>query len=146
MTEYHYTETKQPISWKTGSGCNSTTNKGYQVTTVKETVQTGTFAEVERTYTTSKWTVTSTTVTNAPQATTSTYNANTTRSFASNNNVITAVVTFTDGAQGTPFTSTETIDDLTTKTVVFQNESGSAIGEPSDWSNNGSATVRTWVE
>lgn len=146
VTEYHYTETKQPISWKTGSGCNSTTNKGYQVTTVKETVQTGTFAEVERTYATSKWTVTSTTVTNAPQATTSTYNANTTRSFASNNNVITAVVTFTDGAQGTPFTSTETIDDLTTKTVVFQNESGAAIGEPSDWSNNGSATVRTWVE
>lgn len=145
-TKYHLIQTTQPITWKTGSGCNSTTHTGSKVTTVKETVQTGMFTDVERTYATSKWTITSTTVTDSPSTTTATYNAGTTRNITANKNVLSPVVTYTDKAIGDPYESTEVLEDQTTTTVVYMDENGSSISEPSGWSNNGSATVKDWYE
>lgn len=143
-TTYAYTEVKQPIQWTTGTGCDEKTNNGYKVTTIKTPKVTGTFADVERTYTTSQWSIASTTVNNSPTTTTATYNAGTTRSITTNKNVITAVVTYTDGAQGASYTSTELMNDASTQTVVWQDSSGSTITEPSGWSSNGNATERTW--
>ena len=132
-TSYHYTETKQPIKWTEGSGCDATDYTGYKVTTVRETVKTGTFADTERTYATSKWTIGSTS-----------YNAGTTRNLATGTYVISATVTYTDGEYGTPYTSTETIADETTTTTVYLDSSNNSITEPSGWSTNGNASVSEW--
>lgn len=143
-TTYVYTEVKQPITWTEGSGCDEKTYNGYKVTTIRTPKVTGSFADVERTYVTSKWSIASTTITESPKTTTTTYNAGTARSISTNKNVITAVVTYTDGASSAPYTSTETLDDASTTTVVWQDSSGATISEPAGASNNGNATERTW--
>lgn len=143
-TTYVYKEVKQPITWTTGSGCEEEENNGYKVTTIRTPKVAGTFADVERTYVTSKWEIASTTMTESSKTTTTTYNAGTTRSISTNKNVITAVVTYTDGTPSEPYTSTETLDDASTTTTVWQDSSGASISEPTGASNNGNATERTW--
>jgi hypothetical protein len=54
------------------------------------------------------------------------------------------VVTHADGAQGTPYQSTEILRDQAEVTTVYQNSSGGTISEPSNFSNNGNATTRDW--
>lgn len=148
-TIYRYTEITQPIKWTTKTtGCNgteTTEHTGSKVTTTKETIQTGTFTAVERTYTASKWTIASTTVTDAPKTTTATYNAGTTRSITANKNVLSPIVTYTDKVLGDPYESTETLE--TTTDVVFMEDgdgTGTEINEPSGWENNGPAVTRVW--
>lgn len=143
-TTYVYKEVKQPITWVTGSGCDEKTHNGYKVTTIRTPKVAGTFVDVERSYVTSKWEIATTTMTESPKTTTATYNAGTTRSITANKNVITAVVTYTDGAPSAPYTSTETLEDASTTTIVWQDNSGATITEPASPSNNGNATERTW--
>lgn len=140
---YRYTETTQPIKWSTGSGCDAKDHTGSQVTTVRETISTGNLADVERTYKIDKWKVeTFSVATNASTGTTQ-VNPGTVRNIGwSNRHVATPIVSFVDGDQiGEPTSGSSVTNEETT--VVWK-EGSSTISEPAGWSNNGSATTKTW--
>lgn len=147
-TTYEYTQIKQPIKWSvtTGSGCEATTTNytGYKTTTTKETVISGMMAEALRTYTISKWEVSSTTVNDAPKTTTRTYNSGATLLLSTNTNVATAIVTTSDAITGEPYEGT--VRNADKEVTAYLDFNGREISEPSGASNNGKATTYTWTE
>ncbi|MCM1365533.1 MAG: hypothetical protein NC215_11180, partial [Ruminococcus sp.] len=148
---YKYEETTQPIKWQTSTtnSCGDVTttdHTGTIVTTRKIPIVNGQKQEADRTYTITEWSVETTTIAVSPATTTKTYTPGSSVKFSSSaDNVATVKVTTTD-SNFSEIVSGTIYDEANATTDVKFKEGNKDITEPSDWSNNGNATERTWEE